>query len=159
MVPNIRRLNHAVLYVTDAQRSATFYREVLGFETVQETSDGRAVFLRAGGSDNHHDLGLFGVGAVPRSQGAGLYHLAWQVDTIDELVEIRGRLLEAGALKGESDHGVSKSIYAQDPDGIEFEVMWMVPESSWGSYATDAVVAPLHLAAEQSRWGGVATRS
>ncbi|MGA1376827.1 MAG: VOC family protein, partial [Ilumatobacteraceae bacterium] len=58
MVPNIRRLNHAVLYVTDAQRSATFYREVLGFETVQETSDRRAVFLRAGGSDNHHDLGL-----------------------------------------------------------------------------------------------------
>ncbi|MGA1425977.1 MAG: VOC family protein, partial [Ilumatobacteraceae bacterium] len=48
-MPNIRRLNHAVLYVTDAQRSATFYREVLGFETVQETSDGRAVFLRAGG--------------------------------------------------------------------------------------------------------------
>lgn len=159
MVPNIRRLNHAVLYVTDAQRSATFYREVLGFETVQETSDGRAVFLRAGGSDNHHDLGLFGVGAVPRSQGAGLYHLAWQVDTIDELVEVRGRLLEAGALKGESDHGVSKSVYAQDPDGIEFEVMWMVPESSWGSYATDAVVAPLQLAAEQSRWSGVATRS
>jgi len=158
-VPNIRRLNHAVLYVTDAQRSATFYREVLGFETVQETSDGRAVFLRAGGSDNHHDLGLFGVGAVPRSQGAGLYHLAWQVDTIDELVEVRGRLLEAGALKGESDHGVSKSVYAQDPDGIEFEVMWMVPESSWGSYATDAVVAPLQLAAEQSRWSGVATRS
>ena len=158
-MPNIRRLNHAVLYVTDAQRSATFYREVLGFETVQETSDGRAVFLRAGGSDNHHDLGLFGVGAVPRSQGAGLYHLAWQVDTIDELVEIRGRLLEAGALKGESDHGVSKSVYAQDPDGIEFEVMWMVPESSWGSYATDAVVAPLQLAAEQSRWSGVATRS
>ncbi len=158
-MPNIRRLNHAVLYVTDAQRSATFYREVLGFETVQETSDGRAVFLRAGGSDNHHDLGLFGVGAVPRSQGAGLYHLAWQVDTIDELVEVRGRLLEAGALKGESDHGVSKSVYAQDPDGIEFEVMWMVPESSWGSYATDAVVAPLQLAAEQSRWSGVATRS
>ena len=158
-MPNIRRLNHAVLYVTDAQRSATFYREVLGFETVQETSDGRAVFLRAGGSDNHHDLGLFGVGAVPRSQGAGLYHLAWQVDTIDELVEVRGRLLEAGALKGESDHGVSKSIYAQDPDGVEFEVMWMVPESSWGSYATDAVVAPLQLAAEQSRWSGVATRS
>ena len=158
-MPNIRRLNHAVLYVTDAQRSATFYREVLGFETVQETSDGRAVFLRAGGSDNHHDLGLFGVGAVPRSQGAGLYHLAWQVDTIDELVEVRGRLLEAGALKGESDHGVSKSVYAQDPDGIEFEVMWMVPESSWGGYATDAVVAPLQLAAEQSRWSGVATRS
>lgn len=159
MVPKIRRLNHAVLYVTDAQRSAAFYRNVLGFETVQESAGGRAVFLRAGGSDNHHDLGLFGVGEVSRSRGTGLYHLAWQVDTIDELVEIRRRLVEAKSLMGESDHGVSKSLYAHDPDGIEFEVMWMVPESSWGSYATDAVVAPLDLAAEQSRWSGVATRT
>ena len=158
-MPSIRRLNHAVLYVRDAQRSAAFYRDVLGFETVQESAGGRAVFLRAGGSDNHHDLGLFGVGDVPHSRGAGLYHLAWQVDTIDELAEIRSRLVSAKALMGESDHGVSKSLYAQDLDGIEFEVMWMVPESSWGSYATDAVVAPLDLPAEQSRWSGVATRA
>jgi len=158
-VPNIRRLNHAVLYVRDAQRSAAFYRDVLGFETVQESAGGRAVFLRAGGSDNHHDLGLFGVGDVPHDQGTGLYHLAWQVDTIDELAEIRNRLVSAEALMGESDHGVSKSLYAQDPDGIEFEVMWMVPASSWGRYATDAVVAPLDLAAEVARWSGVVTRA
>jgi catechol-2,3-dioxygenase len=88
-----------------------------------------------------------------------LYHLAWQVDTIDELVDVRRRLVEAKSLMGESDHGVSKSLYAHDPDGIEFEVMWMVPESDWGSYATDAVVAPLDLSTEQSRWSGVATRS
>lgn len=158
-MPNIRRLNHAVLYVRDAQRSAAFYRDVLGFETVQESAGGRAVFLRAGGSDNHHDLGLFGVGDVPHDRGTGLYHLAWQVDTIDELAEIRNRLVSAEALMGESDHGVSKSLYAQDPDGIEFEVMWMVPASSWGRYATDAVVAPLDLAAEVARWSGVVTRA
>jgi len=81
------------------------------------------------------------------------------VDTIDELAEIRSRLVSAKALMGESDHGVSKSLYAQDLDGIEFEVMWMVPESSWGSYATDAVVAPLNLAAEVARWSGVVTRA
>ncbi|MFM8264808.1 MAG: VOC family protein [Acidimicrobiia bacterium] len=158
-MPNIRRLNHAVLYVRDAQRSAAFYRDVLSFETVQESAGGRAVFLRAGGSDNHHDLGLFGVGDVPHDRGTGLYHLAWQVDTIDELAEIRNRLVSAEALMGESDHGVSKSLYAQDPDGIEFEVMWMVPASSWGRYATDAVVAPLDLAAEVARWSGVVTRA
>jgi catechol-2,3-dioxygenase len=157
-VPKIRRLNHAVLYVRDAQRSAVFYRDVLGFETVQESAGGRAVFLRAGGSDNHHDLGLFGIGNAPHARGTGLYHLAWQVDTIDELAEVRRRLVLADSLTGESDHGVSKSLYATDPDGIEFEVMWMVPESSWGDYATDAVVAPLDLAAEQTRWTGVATR-
>jgi catechol-2,3-dioxygenase len=66
-------------------------------------------------------------------------------------------LTAARALTGESDHGVSKSLYAQDPDGIEFEVMWMVPESHWGEYATDAIIAPLDISAEISRWSGVVT--
>jgi len=155
----IRRLNHAVLYVRDAQRTAQFFRDVLGFVTVQEAAGGRAVFLRASGSDNHHDIGLFSVGAqAPNQRGVGLYHLAWQVDTIDELVALRAKLQAAGALAGESDHGVSKSLYAHDPDGIEFEVMWMVPEHAWGSFATDAVVAPLDLNSEQQKWSGVSTR-
>jgi len=82
----IRRLNHAVLFVSDLTRAGEFYRGTLGFETVSE--DPRALFLRASGSDNHHDLGLFGLGAGapgPARGQTGLYHLAWQVDTIDEL--------------------------------------------------------------------------
>lgn len=157
-MPSIRRLNHAVLYVRDARRTSTFYQEVLGFHLVHEAAGGRAVFLRASGSANHHDIGLFSIGDVASARGVGLYHLAWQVDTIDELAALRITLQEAKALVGESDHGVSKSLYAQDPDGIEFEIMWMVPESDWGSHATDAVVAPLDIAAEVARWSGVATR-
>ena len=153
----IRRLNHAVLYVTDAKKSAAFYCDVLGFSIVQDNAGGRAVFIRAGGSTNHHDLGLFSIGATGKSRGTGLYHLAWQVDTIDELAAIRTKLTAARALTGESDHGVSKSLYAQDPDGIEFEVMWMVPESHWGEYATDAIIAPLDISAEVARWSGVVT--
>lgn len=157
-MPNIRRLNHAVLYVRDARRTSAFYQEVLGFHVVQEAAGGRAVFLRASGSANHHDIGLFSVGDVASARGVGLYHLAWQVDTIDELAALRIALREAKALVGESDHGVSKSLYAQDPDGIEFEIMWMVPKSDWESHATDAVVAPLDIAAEMARWSGVSTR-
>lgn len=155
---NVRRLNHAVLYVSDASASAKFYCEVLGFTIVQVALGGRALFLRAGASQNHHDLALFSVGAGRHKTGIGLYHLAWQVDTIDDLATIRTRVINAKALKGESDHGVSKSIYALDPDGIEFEVMWMVPESEWGKYAADAVIEPLNLGAEIDRWTGVATR-
>lgn len=156
----ISRLNHAVLYVRDAGQSAVFYRDVLGFTVVDEHPEGRAVFLRASGSENHHDLGLFSVGPAPAApRGApGLYHLAWQVDTIDELAELSERLRRHGALVGASDHGVSKSLYAVDPDGIELELMWQVPPSEWGEYAERAIVAPLDLAAEVRRWGGVVTR-
>ncbi len=65
----------------------------------------------------------------------GLYHLAWEVGTLAELVETRKKLLDAGALVGESDHRLSKSLYAKDPSGIEFEVLWRVPLEDWDAGA------------------------
>ena len=146
----ITELNHAVLYVRDAAAAAAFYTGVLGFEVVDEMP-GRAAFLRAGGSTNHHDLGLIAVGTgAPRPPvgATGLYHLAWRVESIHELARAREVLAAHGALRGQSDHGVSKSLYAADPDGNEFEVMYLLPEEEWGDHATKAVVAPLDLDAE-----------
>jgi catechol-2,3-dioxygenase len=152
------RLNHAVLFVADLRRAETFYTEVMGFEVAAREPRANAAFLRLPRSGNHHDLGLFGVGggAPPkRPGGIGLYHLAWQVDTIDELAEARYVLANAGALGGESSHGATKSIYGADPDGNEFEIMWMLPREAWGEFATSAPVDRLDLAAEVARWTGV----
>src|SRR3546814_7522933 len=93
--------------------------------------------MRAPGSSNHHDIAFFTVGAdaSPSLAGrgsVGLYHLAWEVPTLAELDELRQRLQVAGALEGASDHAVNKSLYARDPDGIEFEVMWLTPPELWG---------------------------
>src|SRR5207247_1301830 len=126
----ISRLNHAVLYVRDAEVSARFYAEALGFRRVASMPG--AVFLQAPASTNDHDLGLFSIGAAagPSEAGrqtVGLYHLAWEVDTLAELERIAGALAEVGALVGASDHGTTKSLYAKDPDGLEFEVAWVVP--------------------------------
>jgi catechol-2,3-dioxygenase len=151
----VRRLNHAVLYVRDARKSSDFYSQAFGFEVVTEAGNGAAVFMRAGGTDNHHDLGLFSIGESapgPERGRAGLYHLAWEVDSIQELADMRARLLRLGALVGESDHGVSKSLYGHDPDGIEFEVMWAVPRDSWGDMEHDAVTRRLDLDAELARY-------
>ncbi|HQZ35715.1 MAG TPA: VOC family protein [Ilumatobacteraceae bacterium] len=151
---SITRLNHAVLYVSDARASATFYGEVLGFETVANIGN-QAFFLRADGSANDHDLGLFSVGNRPAAaHSVGLYHLAWQVPTLQDLVALRERLVAAGSLIGESDHGVSKSLYAKDLDGIEFEIMWAVPKADWPA---DLRTLPLDLDASLQRWAGVDT--
>jgi catechol-2,3-dioxygenase len=153
------RLNHAVLFVADLDRSVRFYTETFGMEVVVAEPRGNAAFLRLPRSGNHHDLGLFGVGAGagPKRRGIGLYHLAWQLDTIDELVEAREALLTAGALTGASSHGATKSLYGADPDGNEFEIMWMLPREDWGIYERTASVDPLDLAAEVARWSGVRT--
>ena len=153
MIP-VQRLNHAVLYVRDADASAKFYQEVLGFEIVEQVRG--AVFLRASGTSNHHDLGLFSVGPnapAPERGRIGLYHLAWEVASIHDITNARDLLQRVGAYTGESDHGVSKSVYAHDPDGNEFEIMYMVPRKDWGEYEQHAVVQPLDLPAEIERFG------
>ena len=135
----VRRLNHAVLYVSDLARVVDFYRYALGFEVRMEIP-GRAAFLRAPGSANDHDLGL--------------YHLAWEVGTLADLADVRDKLAAAGALVGQSDHRVSKSLYAKDPNGIEFEVMWRVPAEDWEQeMQAGEMIAPLDLEAELARWG------
>jgi catechol-2,3-dioxygenase len=154
------RLNHAVLFVADLERSVRFYTELFGMEVITREPRANAAFLRLPRSGNHHDLGLFGVGAAggPKRRGAiGLYHLAWQLDTVDELVDARRSLAEAGAFTGESSHGATLSVYAADPDGNEFEIMWMLPRAEWGAYENQAPVERLDLDAEVARWSGVRT--
>lgn len=154
----IRRMNHAVLYVRSAHRHRDFYRDVLGFTEIIHDSENRYSFLRAPASDNHHDIAFFtiGEGAAPSTAGqgtVGMYHLAWEVGTLAELDAICERLEDIGALVGGSDHGANKSIYARDPDGLEFEVMWLVPADEWGEEADQAIIRPLDLPAEIARFG------
>jgi catechol-2,3-dioxygenase len=154
------RLNHAVLFVSDLERSLRFWTDAFGMEVVTREPRAIAAFLRLSRSGNHHDLGLFGIGAdaPPRARGTvGLYHLAWQVDTVDELELARDTLVRLDAYTGQSSHGATKSVYGVDPDGNEFEVMWMVPREAWGEYENAAPVDTLDLAAEVGRWGGVGT--
>ena len=153
------RLNHAVLFVSDLEQAVDFYTSVFGMEVAATEPRANAAFLRLPRSGNHHDLGLFGVGAQPpRPRGSlGLYHLAWQVDTIEQLEEARLTLADLEALTGESSHGATKSIYGRDPDGNEFEVMWMLPKAHWGEYENSAPVERLDLPGEVARWGGVRT--
>ena len=153
------RLNHAVLYVADLERSIAFYDAAFGMRVIAREPRVPAAFLQLPRSGNHHDLGLFQVGTSfgPKRPGIGLYHLAWQVDTIEELAEAQVTLAELGALVGESSHGATKSLYAHDPDGHEFEVQWMLPRESWGEWEHSAPVEPLDLSGDLVRWAGVAT--
>lgn len=161
MTINAIRLNHAVLFVADLERSINFYQAAFGMSVIAREPRANAAFLRLADSGNHHDLGLFGVGAQPpRPHGSiGLYHLAWQVDTIEDLEAARMTLAELGAYTGESSHGATKSVYGADPDGNQFEVMWMLPRSDWGEYERAAPVERLDLGGEVARWQGVSTGS
>jgi catechol-2,3-dioxygenase len=150
----ITSLNHAVLYVTDARRTERFYADVLGFITMIDHPTAAYIFMRAPASTNHHDIAFFSVGDdKQRSQAGvttvGMYHIAWEVPTLEDLESVRQKLVNAGALVGQSDHGVNKSLYARDPDGLEFEVMWLVPTEHWGTAEHQAIVEPLDIDIER----------
>ncbi|MCU1666391.1 MAG: hypothetical protein QOI36_899 [Pseudonocardiales bacterium] len=152
----VQRLNHAVLYVRDLERSVGFYTEALGFRVVNHMP-GRAAFLQAEASTNDHDLGLFAVGSSAGASQAGratvgLYHLAWEVDTLAELQRIAAVLTERDSLVGASDHGSTKALYAHDPDGLEFEVSWLVPADLL-TEDDEIRTVPLDLDAEIQRYG------
>jgi catechol-2,3-dioxygenase len=151
----VSRLNHAVLYVRELDRSVEFYRRAFGFEEIAREG-GQMAFLRAAGGQNHHDLGLLAVGPnapQPPRGSTGLYHLAWEVPSIADLAAAQSKLIELDALTGQSDHGATKSLYGRDPDGNEFEIMWMVPREQWGEHDRRAIVAPLDMAREVERHG------
>ena len=123
----LKRLQHIVLWISNVDRSVRFYCDVLGFEVKKRYPN--AAFLKIPGTPDDHHLGLFqqgGVGA-PDERVARMYHAAWEVGELTDLARARRRLIEAHALVGESDHGASLSLYAKDPDDLEFEIFWTVP--------------------------------
>ena len=149
-------MNHAVLYVRDSTRHRKFYEDILDFVTVID-EPGQFAFMRAPRSANHHDIAFFtvGEGVGPSAAGqetVGMYHLAWEVGTLGDLVAMQERLSKAGVVKGSSDHGANKSLYCVEPDGLEFEVMWLVPADRWGKEEHEAIIRPLDLAAEARRF-------
>ena len=85
-----------------------------------------------------------------------MYHLAWEVDTLDELAASPTCCRKAGALVGATDHSATKSLYGHDPDGLEFEVAWIVPAALLTQEMLDGAPAlkPLDLPKEIARYGG-----
>ena len=146
-VIGLKRLQHLVLWVSSVERSVRFYCDVLGFEVKRRYPN--AAFLTIPGTADDHHLGLFqqpGLRA-PDERVARMYHSAWEVAELTDLARARRRLIEAGSLVGQSDHGMSLSLYAKDPDGLEFEIFWTVPDG------TPVGTRALDLDAELARRG------
>jgi catechol 2,3-dioxygenase len=135
----VKELGHLVLYVRNLKRSASFYRDVLGWRQLapNEELGFPAAAFSAPSNRTHHELLLIEVGedaaSVPRGRRVGLYHFGLKVgDTDDELRDALRSVREAGAtVVGTSDHTVTHSLYVLDPDGNEIELYVDVPGVDW----------------------------
>ena len=77
-----------------------------------------------------------------------------EVDSPEELERIRHQLAERGILGLEEDHGVHKSIYGHDPDGLLFEVTRFIPPALLTDEDKTSRIRPLDFAAEKRRFAG-----
>ncbi len=127
------RIGHVHLKVADLERALAFYAGILGLAVTQRFGDG-AAFLSAGGY--HHHIGLNTweslAGPPPPPGTTGLYHTAIVYPSRAALAAALRRVLQAGIpLVGAADHGVSESIYLNDPDGNGVELYRDKPQSRW----------------------------
>ena len=140
----VKRLNHVALKVRDLDASVDFYTRVMGFtEDVGRFGNDVIAFLRAPGSTNHHDLALLKIGPKATDASAravGLFHCAWEVDNLRDLVTARDRLNAEGCFQSQADHGATKAVYGTDPDGNTFEITWILPRAEWGAWETEAPI-------------------
>ena len=135
----VKELGHLVLYVRNLERSAAFYRDVLGWRQLgpKVPLGMPATAFSAPSNRTHHELLLIEVGedaqAVPEGRRVGMYHFGLKVgDTDDELRAALEAVQAAGAtVVGASDHTVTHSLYVRDPDGNEIELYIDVPGVDW----------------------------
>ena len=148
----VKELGHLVLYVSDLERSRRFYRDVLGWAEIRVPGDEVGFPAAAFSSGRtHHELLLIEVGPeatpIPRGRRLGLYHFGLKVGESDaELREARDVLVAAGArIVGASDHGVTHSLYIEDPDGNEIELYIDVQPARWKEDPAAIFAAPRPL--------------
>lgn len=116
------KLGHVHIKVSELERAEKFYTNLLELKVTERVGN-HYIFLTFGKA--HHDLALQNVGPdapVPPEHSTGLYHVAYEVDNIEELKKLYKKLTQAGIPMSPVDHGISKAIYFSDPDGNGIEV-------------------------------------
>ena len=125
------RLGHVNLYVRNAEQSRDWYARVLGLHTYHYRP-GRAAFMSAD-LDMSHEVALMQVGpdaAGPMRGQVGLNHMAWMVDSLEDLAVAYQRLkVNDVRIDAIVDHGISLGIYFRDPDGNGLEVSYEQPRA------------------------------
>lgn len=124
----LAKISHVVLKVADLERSVRFYTQLLGFrvsDVYPETMmPGRMVFMRS--ADDHHGVALVGGNAENAAQHE-LHHMAFEVQTLDEVFHAREHLKKQGvkiAFEGRRRAGAQIAVEFSDPDNHQLEICW-----------------------------------
>ncbi len=131
----IQGLHHITLVSSDAQRTTTFYAQVLGLRLVKKTvnfDDPGSYHLYFGDELGRPGSAItfFEWPRAPRGRPGigGTHHFALQVADYDRLLKWKRRLTDSGiSVDGPFDRHYFTSIYFNDPDGAIVEIATLEP--------------------------------
>ena len=151
-LPGSTHVGRVRLAVADLDRSAEFYRRVLGLRLLDDLgTDGRADRRTLGPAGPGVPLVELreepGAAPVPRRGRLGLFHFAILLPDRPAFGRFLRHLGELGVRPGASDHLVSEALYLNDPDGLGIEVYADRPRSQWRERNGELMMAtdPLDL--------------
>ena len=116
------RLQHLALAVRDQQRAIAFYARFFRFDPASaRTYPDGVVIVR---DPDGFALAL-GVEDAPERDGSGFPHFGFEMDSPEEVRELRGRLVAEGSrLVEEEESETYVGFKCLDPDGHVVEVSW-----------------------------------
>lgn len=153
-------VGHVKIKVVNLERAIKFYRDILGFDILEQTTstaklttDGKTSILSLEQPEN----------VIPKQgRTTGLYHFAILLPEKSDLANIVIHLVENGIRFGSSDHLVSEAIYLHDPDGNEIEIYIdrEPSEWTWNGEEVAMTVDPLNFEnlltyVTSSKWNGM----
>lgn len=114
--------NHVMIYTANYSRAAAFYRNVLGFEPVEEYPDDYGRFRTPGGRTTFalHALEP-GRKMDPRREGLRLYFEVRELDAFCERLATKG--VEFDKMPEDMPWGW-RHAYLRDPDGHQISLYW-----------------------------------
>lgn len=121
----IKKLGHLVYEVSDVERTAQFWKDVLGFVESDRNEVGM-VFLRC--AADHHAIALMPSSKSRKpahNEGLAVDHLAFEVEDAEAILAAREYLQEKGipvTFEGRRGPGSNRGLHFFDPDEFEFEL-------------------------------------
>lgn len=128
-MPNITGAHHLALTVTDVERSAAWFRDLLGLVSVFEGSDDAVAFQVLAHPDSGWVMGvrqyIAGSGDRFDEFRTGLDHLAFGVSSREELDDWHQELDQRGiSLTPAAETPIGTVVVFRDPDNIQLE-FWL----------------------------------
>ncbi len=123
---NLTKVHHVAIIGTDYEKSKHFYVDLLGFEVIREIyrehRDDWKIDLRLADCE----LELFIIKTAPKRpsypEAAGLRHLAFAVESVDETVaELNALGIETEPVRLDEVTGKNMTFFF-DPDGLPLEI-------------------------------------